>query len=290
MARGYHDGSVSLDTRVDSGGNPINDGLTNTWKYSFPSQVTAGSDIAFHSYSTTSTGASARADGVSSPGWDISLDRKVLSLGRRAELGLTAGLSFMDINAKTRGTVTSRMEVINDVYSLNGQTPPTAPYSAPSFDDQLNNTTVLLPAEPSSRSVSIGTADVDGFWQLKGAYYTFYLGPTLRVPIGERLRGSVGAGAAVAFVGTNYRAQESLILTDVDAPVTTAAESTRSTWLPSYYANANAEFLLTPRTGLYLGATYQGKTDYSQTLVGRTATVGFDNNVPARMLINPPAF
>ena len=130
-----------------------------------------------------------------------------------------------------------------------------------------------------SRTVSTGTADVDGFWQLKGAYYTFYLGPTLRVPIGERLRISLGAGAAVAFVGTNYRAQESIVLAEVDSPVTATAESAQNTWLPSYYANANAEFLLTPRTGLFLGATYQGKMDYSQTLVGRTATVGFDNNV-----------
>lgn len=279
MARSYNDGSVGLDTRADISGNPISDGLTNTWNYSFASQVTAGGDVAFHSYSTTSTGAAIRADGAGASGWDISLGRKMLSLGRRAEIGLTAGLSFTDINAKTHGTVSSRMEMVSDVYSLNGQAPPAAPYSAPSFDSQLNDTTVLLPVEPMSRTVSTGTADVDGFWQLKGAYYTFYLGPTLRVPIGERLRISLGAGAAVAFVGTNYRAQESIVLAEVDSPVTATAESAQSTWLPSYYANANAEFLLTPRTGLFLGATYQGKMDYSQTLVGRTATVGFDNNV-----------
>ena len=115
MARSYNDGSVGLDTRADISGNPISDGLTNTWNYSFASQVTAGGDVAFHSYSTTSTGAAIRADGAGASGWDISLGRKMLSLGRRAEIGLTAGLSFTDINAKTHGTVSSRMEMVSDV-------------------------------------------------------------------------------------------------------------------------------------------------------------------------------
>lgn len=297
--RAYHDGAVGLNTRTDADGNPINDGRTDTWRYSFASQVTSGGDIAFHSYSTSSTGATAQADGSNGLGWGISVSRKFFKVGRRAELGFTAGMSLTDVNARAHGTVSARLDTLTDVYSLNGQTPPDAPYSAPSStvvnvidgdgnpvlnEDgtqqvQIVDTTVLLGNEPLSRDISAGAADVDGFWQIKGAYYIFRLGSTLRMPLSERFRLSVGAGAAFALVGTRYRALEAIVFPDVSAPIMTEEESDRSVWLPSYYANANAEYWLTTRTGVFLGATYQGKMDYNQTLGDRTAKVGFDNSV-----------
>src|SRR5690349_20770737 len=63
MSRTYNDGSVSLDTRTDDAGNKLaSDGRTNTWSYSYASQVSSDqSSISFHSYYSADAGASVLA-------------------------------------------------------------------------------------------------------------------------------------------------------------------------------------------------------------------------------------
>ncbi|MDD2764116.1 MAG: hypothetical protein PHE83_09115 [Opitutaceae bacterium] len=293
MARTYNDGYVNIDTRTDATGRPIDDGLTNTWKYNFSSQVTSGGDISFHAYSASTLGAGLKAESGSAAGWELQMGHSIVRIARKIDVSLVAGFSFSSMNAKTAGSVPATLNILTDVYSLYGQSPPAPPYTAPSYtsvpiyDSNGNpltdsdgstvttsrDTTTLLGNRPISRGNSTDTTDVNGRWQIKGSYYTIRFGPMFQVPVTERLKLSLGLGAALAYVGSDYLVEETITLPDTETVVETQEQSTRSKLLPCFYADADAEYWLTERTGFYLGATYQKSGSFEQSLNGRTATV-----------------
>jgi hypothetical protein len=305
--RTYDDGSVSLDARSAPNGGPVNDGLTNTWTYNFASQVTSSGDIAFHAYSTNTTGAGIAAPKNNAEGWELQVGHSFGKIGGKVEFDIVAGFSFNSVDAKISSVIPAMLTTVTDTYPLYGQPAPAAPYSAPTFTSQsvldANGNPVLgSDGTPQTKSVEDSTmlgdqptrttttspTDVKGHWEIKGAYYTFRVGPLLKVPITERLKLSFGAGAAVNYIGTSYIAQESVDLTDVSNPLLANDVSTRSLLLPAYYANANAEYWMTERTGFYLGAMFQKSGSYDQTVVDRTASIdlgsayGFQSGITLR--------
>jgi hypothetical protein len=197
------------------------------------------------------------------------------------------------MNAKTAGTVPAQLNTLTDVFSLNGQPAPTPPYTAPYtstvtlYDSSgtpvrdtdgnvvttTQDSTTLLSSLPVSRSIATGTTDVKGRWQIRGAYYTFRIGPMLQIPITERLKVSFGAGVGLAYVGSDYIVEEEIVLPDTETTVQVQDRSARSAWMPCYYVDADAEYWLTERAGLYVGATAQMSGSYDQEVFGRTATV-----------------
>jgi hypothetical protein len=294
LNRNYHDGYVGLDLRLDNNGNPINDGFTNSWKYLNNTQVTSGGDIAFHAYGASSTGAGVKAKSGTAAGWELQVGRSFGRIGRKIGFSIVAGFSFSDMNVKKTGTVPAQLNILTDVYSLSGQPVPLAPYTGPSTSSSVivydtnglplldssgnivtttRDSTTLLSGVPISRSATTGTTDVKGRWQIKGAYYTFRVGPMLQFPITERLKFSLGAGVGLAYVGSDYRVDEEMTLPDTETVVQTQDDSVRSAWLPCFYVDADAEYWLTDRTGFYLGATAQRSGSYEQTVGGRTATI-----------------
>jgi len=291
--RSYNDGTVSLDARTDRNGNAINDGFTNTWSYTESTQVTPTGDIAFHAYSATSLGAGRETKVGSAAGWELQMGHSFGRIARKIEFSVVAGFTFSDMNAKSTGIVPAQLVTTTDVYSLDGQPVPTAPYTAPSsttvtvYDSNGNllvtstgtvvtttrDNTTLITSVPISRTTTTGTIDVHGRWQVKGSYYTLRLGPMIQIPLSERFKISLGAGFGMAYVGSNYVVDEEIDLPDTQTTVKTQIASERSTWLPVIYADADAEYWLTERTGFYLGATGQKSSSYDQTLEGRTAKV-----------------
>jgi hypothetical protein len=293
MSRTYNDGYVSLDPRKAPDGNPVGDGLTNTWSFVNTSQATASGDLAFHDYSSATLGATERAKSNSSSGWELQIGRSLGKIGRKVDFSVVGGFSFSNINAKKSGVVQGLMTTVTDVYPLYGQDVPTAPYTAPTTTAQnvydangnqvldvngngqtttVDNSTML--GDQPNRTTTTNVADVKGYWQIKGAYYTFKVGPMLQIPITERIKFSVGAGAALALVGTRYIVDETLVVDDVNGTeVTTSDEQSRFVMLPLYYANADAEYWLTERSGFYLGVNGQKSGSYDQSAGGRTATI-----------------
>lgn len=291
-SRTYIDGDVGIDARTSVDGNPIHDGLTNTWDYQESSQVTPAGDVAFHSYTASSLGAGFKGKTASAAGWELQVGHRLGRFGRKADLSLVAGFSFSDLNAKVGGSVPAQLNILTDVYSLNGQTPPDAPYTGPQsssqnlFDVNGNprlysdgsqqtrsiDTTTLL-ADLPTRTATTGTTDVKGRWQIKGAYYTVRVGPLLQIPVTERLKLSFGAGAALAYVGSRYVVDETLTIDDTLAPIETTEEKEHQVILPAFYADADAEYWVTERAGFYLGASYQKSGSFDQTLNDRTAKI-----------------
>lgn len=332
LQRTYHNGSVNPDTRVavrlDAGGNPIidpdsgaqafepiaPDGRTNSWSFQDNRQVLPEGYVAFHTYSADIIDTSARSRKSSnSNGLDLAVYRDMGKLfGTRLSWNLMAGMSVNDVSVNTSDSVLARLRTLTDFYSLYGQTPPEAPYSAPSsltetILDAAGNalvnadgstqtvttdTTVLLGNEPAGRTTTETTEaeSVLNRWKLKGAYYTFRAGPTLWVPISNRLRASVSMGAAILYSGTNYTVTQ-VLQPEFGAEITDTNTSAAYKLLPGYYADATLQFDLTERTGFYAGAVFQSAGNYDQTVSSATANYstkidfGNQNGVRAGMTI-----
>jgi len=292
QTRSYDDGSVSLDARTGANGGAVKDGLTDAWTYQFSSQVTPGGDIAFHTYDVTSNGAGMRGKSGSAAGWELQMGHRFRRIARKIDLSLVAGFSFTSMNSKVGGSVPAQLNILTDVYSLNGQTPPEAPYTAPVFGSQGlydSNGNPLLASDGSqqtksvetstlladlpTRSTSSGTTDVRGRWQIKGAAYTFRAGPLLQLPLSERIKVTLGAGAALVYVGSQYVVDETVLLDETLTTLETKEVKDHSVFLPGFYADAGAEYWVTERAGFYLGATYLKSGSFDQTMNDRTARV-----------------
>jgi hypothetical protein len=289
--------------RFDSAGNPIidpstntqvfdpitPDGRTNTWNYSDLSQLSFPGYVQFHSYSADILDATSRSNkSGSTAGMDITMSRDMGKLFRgKLPWTLTAGMSINDISANTSSPVRARINTVTDYYSLFGQTPPEPPYSSPSSttvnvldasgnplvnDDGTTqtvsvDTSVLIGNEPAGRtntSVENETS-VTNRWKLKGAYYTFRVGPTVWIPITTRLKASISVGAALVYSGSDYTVTQTF-----EPEIGTEISETNSTnaykLLPGYYADATLQFDLTERTGFYAGAVYQSAGSYTQNI------------------------
>lgn len=305
--RAYHDGTVGADARfaprVDTSGNPVldpdagsqifdpiaPDGRTNTWAFQNSSQLTADGFVAFHTYAADIIDTATRQkDSAANFGMELAVSRDMGKLfGSRFTWQLIAGMSINDLSGTTTDKVQARLTALTDLYSLNGQVAPLAPYSAPSSASEtvldsagnaiLNadgstqtvttDTTVFLANQPSDRSSKITTdaTSVNSRWKLSGAYYTFRAGPTLVLPFTSRLKASVSAGAALIYAGSTYAVTQTYT-PETGAEITDTSLSTTSHLLPGYYADATLQFDLTERTGFYAGAVIQGAGEYTQNL------------------------
>ncbi len=307
ILRTYHDGSVQPDgrtaTRLDSSGNPVidaatgtlatdpiaPDGRTNTWSYSNALQLTADGYMAFHTYSADITDSTIhRKDATSAAGVDVSVSRDMGSLfGTRATWSVIAGVTMNDISATTTANVQATLTTITDLYSLDGQVVPAAPFSSPgsssatvldtagnpvlnadgSTQTASTDTSVLLNNAPINRSTqtAIDSTSVSARWKVKGAYYTFRAGPAIWVPFTTRLRATVSAGPAVIYAGSTYTVIQTFQpATGVQIQDTSSSEANH--FLPGYFADASLQFDLTNHTGFFAGAVFQSAGSYMQDL------------------------
>ena len=287
--------------RLDSSGNPVidpqansqvfdpiaPDGRTNTWNYTDASQLSLPGYVAFHTYSADIIDATVRQkEGNSGSGIDISVSRDMGKLfGGRVAWNLTGGMSINDIAVNTTDRVKASVSTLTDYYSTYGRTPPDAPYTSPSSatssvldasgnpilnDDGSTqtstiDTSVLIGNEPAGRTMSTAIDDtsVSNRWKIKGAYYTFRVGPTLLLPITSRLKATFSVGAALVYAGSNYTVTQTLEPA-VGAEISETNTSSVSKLLPGYYADATVQFDLTERTGFYAGAVMQSAGSYNQ--------------------------
>lgn len=295
IARGYHDGTVGVDARratIDDGLGHVTtvpvtpDGKTDTWSYVTESQALANGNIAMHTYTNAiadSGGRSRKAD----PGYgmEISFRRETGKAVGKFGFDILGGIGLNSINSGLTAKETSTTTTLTDLYSLNGQDAPAAPYSAPSAvtaplvdangkpflgsdgsaQSSTRDTTVPLAQDPSERTTTTSTdsTSVSNRYHLKGAYFTFRAGPSLSLPIGERFRATVSAGAALVYAGTTYT-----VLQDFTPPtgelITSGVERSEANFLPGLYADANLEVTLTERAGAFLGVAYQNSGSFDQ--------------------------
>jgi len=274
-------------------------GLTRNWGYGSDTQLTGDGRIAMSTYSATSEGASAMKESGASAGVEFQYVRHFSKPASRLQWGILGGITLNGINSKTAGTVTSTLNTRTDYYSLGGATVPPAPYFAPSFDDFLDSdgevlgtdgleTTVPIVAAPLSHEESStpNGVEVDGNWQVKGAYFMVRLGPTIRTQLTTRLGVSASLGVAGAYTGTTYSVVETFRVPDLEGITIGAVRGTEQTsetkFLSGYYADLNLEWIATERTGLFGGVTAQKFDGFDQSVGSRTARIDLGSSVGVR--------
>ena len=335
--RAYNNGTVSGDTpragELDSNGNQVSipgstykgtstaigpdgsvtttvvaqylsytPGLTRSWSYTLPNQVTSDGYIAMSYYSATSGGGSVLKKQGPTGGVDFQLNRTMGKIGSRLEWGFAGGVTLNDINDKSHGSVLATLHTNTDFYSLNGKPAPAVPGGTTYVDftnaagivltsSGLENTTPLSAVPDGSLSTSTttpGGASVSGRWQVRGEYFMLRLGPSLHSQFTERLGMSASVGVAVAYAGTRYTADESMAVPGLTAVTidTGPQVSTTAKLVSGYFADVSMEWAANERTGIYGGFGTQKLSDYEQTLGGRTARIDIGSAMAIRGGIN----
>jgi len=292
---------------VDADGNPVmqrsgdylayTPGITRAWSYSSDAQAASNPGyIAMHNYTTQSLGGTAEASSGAGAGFEFTASHRFGTFGSsRIEWGILAGVGITDINGKTSSSVRANLTTLTDLYRITNAlgAAPGAPYSSPTFSDYVGEdgaaysngteTTTTLSGTPSSRTITTtpNGAQIDGHWQIKGAYYLFRVGPVIRIPIGSRFAATLSAGYAAAYLGTTYKVEETLAVEGI-TPITYRGEEDYTDFLHGTYGEVNVEWWLTSRTGFFAGATYEGLGDYKQTMGDRTASIEIGGNTGFR--------
>jgi len=298
----YHDGNVLTDVEPYSFTVTHNDGttttytspqtppgFTNTWSFLDLNQIRADGNLDFHSYTAdvVDSGLHQKNPGTGS-GLEMVVSRDMGQWGRRLEWKLLFGASLTDIKSHTSDTLAATITTITDTYAvnLNGQTalPATVPYTAPSYQQvpqvdangnpildtsgaQIINyveTTILLGDHPLDRTITIAPGTVFNEWDMKGAYFTFRLGPSIGFLITDHLKFTLSAGAALVFSGTEYTVTQTYQPVTADPVISTVTDD-EGKFLLGYYLDASLQYDINERTGFYAGVVYQDTGSYTQT-------------------------
>jgi len=302
LVRIYHDGNVLPDTNpfsftiqnadgttVTYTSPPTPAGFTNTWSFLDSKQIRGDGNLDFHSYAADLVDPGLRQKNPDTGyGMELVVARDMGNLGRKMEWKLLFGASLADIKSHTTDTLAATITTITDTYvaNLNGQPglPTSPPYTAPSFvqkpqvdangfplydasGNQIINyveTTILLGDHPLSRTTTMAPGTVHNVWDLRGAFFTFRLGPSISYLITDRLRFTLSAGAAFVYAGTDYVITQTYQPETADALVSTV-ENDEGKFLAGYYVDATLQFDFTERAGIYAGLVYQDTGSYTQT-------------------------
>jgi hypothetical protein len=299
--------------RTDSAGNPVldpvngtailepipPDGRTNSWSYKDERQVNNSGEnpsvplgyIAFHSYSADVFADSPlNQKAKSTNGMDLAVTRDIRKfLNGRIALNLVAGMSVNDIDSKAEGPMLANVHTITDYYSTFGQVIPPPPYTAPTTSSQTLtdasgntitvpvDTSILIGNDPAYRDPTTQSRvpnAVINTWKLKGAYYTFRLGPVLSIPIGSKFHVDLSAGPILVYAGTTYRVTQTFKPQDIDAfgdEITEADSRAAYKFRVGAYADASLAYDVTDKAGFFAGAVWQTAKSYTQELHTSTA-------------------
>jgi len=280
--RTYHDGQVGVDSRTDADGNYIlsADGLTNTWSYSSDTQAAEKNGyIAMHNYMAQVHDTEARSkDPDSVSGFELMITRDLKQIGSNSFFCLTGAIGMSDLKSIFSTKVPATLLTMTDYYSLHGAAAPGEGYSAPTSSsvtvtDADGNVqtvyvdnTVYISSSPDRRELTMTESSdlVTNRYKIKGAFVSMRVGPTFYFPVWGKLRASVSAGLAAVYAGTTFSVEESYEPTEDSDPITMEKSSIEKKLLPGYYVDANLEYWISERAGLYAGASYQSSGDFNQ--------------------------
>lgn len=273
-------------------------GLTREWSAATANQLTQRPGfVAFSNFSTTSDGGSARHEQGPTGGVEFLFSREIGRGSRFLQWGMVAGITLNDINSKSSGVVSSTLHTYTDFFSANG-----IPISANQLDNPTFTTlfdssgqpvagtnyeyTVAIsgvPAAASTDTAVAGAASVDGRWQVKGSYFMFRFGPSLRTRITDRLGLTASLGLAGAYAGTRYTAFETFSVAALpDVTFETDEASTAAKFVTGYFADVSVEWAANEVLGLFGGVTAQQLGDYEQKLSDRSAKIDLGSSVGLR--------
>jgi hypothetical protein len=304
ITRLYHDGTLQADvggasfdyyaqdgvTVIHYGPGPITPtGFTNNWSFVDARQLRIDGNIDFHAYTAdiSNSGVIGR-DPPSGQGFELSVARDMGQLTKKLDWKLVAGFGLNDIKSSTTANLTATVTTITDTYllDLNTYGTPSPPYVAPYYVTVPRVDSANLPVldtlgfqfidyvdhsayvgnRPFVRTTTTSTGVVVDRWVLKGAYFTFRLGPSLTYMFTEKLKATVSVGVALIYAGTSYLVEQTYVPDTAD-PIVSSAHEEEGKLLTGYYFDATLQYDITERAGLYAGVVYEAGGSYTETAV-----------------------
>jgi hypothetical protein len=304
----YPDSTVYIDNTLKT----PTDEKTNVWQFANSNQVvnhpTLGRAVAMHSYWIQPSGSTVDAETGASPNWDIEVSQQ-LGGTRRISWGLVFGAGLNDINVKAATTVRGNLRAITDSYSLAGVTLPTDLRNGyleegsqeyyvkqavttggivtyvnvkdpiTGLDMKAWSPAQRLPDHPGLRDDGLNSmtaVDVIGRWQVKGAYLTARLGPYIAANLGRHFAVRASAGITFTVLGAELKVNETYLIPSINHYLLNNSETRETTTTVTgtigYFASGELEAFLTQRTGLFMGASFEGfsrdvhmRSDFTQT-------------------------
>jgi hypothetical protein len=273
------------------------DGVTRLWSYNSVDQTNpTNGTVDMSIYSVAPSGAVAEAESEGSSGVELQFAR-VIKRYKRFEWGINFSAGSANINAKTRQRIRANLITTTDRYTLE----PGSEFvdygdfnSSTNFDTKVETRTELdadgnqityeYLSERDHRlgrsvnrivngEVTPDGADVDGYWQIKGAYYMLRLGPVIRMPITQKWTASVSFGGALAYVGSRFLIDEYIEKPGVIGPIRFQGEGSEKALVGGYYGDINLERWMTVRTGFFAGYSIEKMGNYVHKFAGRSADV-----------------
>jgi hypothetical protein len=302
ITRLYHDGTLQADaggasfdyyaqdgvTVIHYGPGPITPaGYTNNWSFVDPRQLRSDGNIDFHSYTADiSNSGVVQHDPASGQGFELSVARDMGQLTKKLDWKLVAGFALNDIKSYSNAQLNAVVTTITDTYLLNVGTygTPSTPYVAPhyitvprvdsaglpvldtlgyQFIDYVDQS-ALVGNLPLVRTTTTSSGVVVDRWLLRGAYFTFRLGPSLTYMFTERLKATISVGVALIYAGTQYTVEQTYVPDTAD-PILASAHEEESKLLTGYYFDATLQYDFTERAGLYAGVVYEAGGSYTET-------------------------
>ena len=265
----YLDGHVLPDVNGAGG-----DGLTWNWGYQNDTQYDAGADtLTYSAIDSSDSFAGSRSESDDPlPGFELSYIQTLGTIGRVA-WGIELAGGYTQISAGFDRSLMSNISLRNDVFSLGGVIPPSAPYNG-SFDGPGP----VIPLAPSGTSMVTGTSTVMESQDYKARLVGFRLGPVFDIPIYRGLSSTVGVGLAYTYAEGRYSYTASATLPDGSAYSETY-KSEENERLVGAYLDAALNYQFTQTFGANLGVQYQYLEDLDQTVGNRKATLNLGSTV-----------
>ena len=192
-----------------------------------------------------------------------------LTDNKRWNFGVRAALRWQNIRINNRVQYGTTIDTISDTYSLNGSTPPGAP-----FDGVLDGWGyALLGDTPDRAETSAAGASVAATRKLNANLFGLDVGPTASLNIIEDLSVAASAGGTVAWM------QSSFSYSDGDLA---SGGSTDGKCLLGVYTGIDLRYKFSNRWGVFAGASYNLLQDFDQHADGRSAELQFGGSYTVR--------
>jgi len=268
LNRTYDDGYNHIDVSGNFGRQTWN------WGYDNASQTPPGLDVVvMNSSSSPATGTSSHREGDPQLGFELTYNRQLGLLGKCA-WGLELAFNFTDVEIRDANAVFAPVNRIADAYALDGIVPP-----VPGYRGTFNGPGALISDDPArTRLVLPNGAEITGWRTLNASVYGLRVGPYLDVPLCSRATLSLSAGLAVAYVDSDFRFAEDVMISGVGTETHTGAGNRHDT-LFGGYVGGQISVAVCRHATVFAGAQYQNVGTFRQTVGGKTAALDLGQSI-----------
>lgn len=295
----YDNGSINQDyyaIQTDGGTVfvPTSDNISGAFSYESADQIRAGGNaLAYHlNGAQSSSDIRYAGDAAASMGWELSYTRY---LNSSRSLGLQIAFSFNGFDSSYNNLITADKLTREFIHNFQpGQQAPALPPSGEGSDGSTQQPPYLgsfirpesggtqLDFNPSeiNDDLAADAAQVRSQMELRSSIYTFRMGPSYKLTVGQRLNFNVGAGISAIYYDGEFAANETLLNTEGgEVARRTRVVDDDSTFQIGAYLDANAAYFLNQRVNIFSGVQYQGSSDYTQKNAEREVNVDFRSQI-----------